>query len=236
MIRIAICDDEKHFVNKLSEILVTYGETIEEIIVINEFYDGRMLVEKYDCKYDIIFLDIKMPYIDGVKVAEQIRLKDPNVTIIFLTSLMGRAVDGYKVQASNFLIKPVSKSKVTREIDQWLDKNRQMKQDAILVENANGQFRIPISSLRYVETFNRNLLLHTESKNVVSYKKLKDVKEQLKDSGFAQSHKGYLINLSYVDTISGNDVHLVTKEIIPLSRVWKKEFMSQLARYLGGNA
>ena len=164
----------------------------------------------------------------------KIRDRDPEVTIIFLTSLLGRAVDGYRVRASNFLIKPVTRNKLTQEIDRWIEKNREKKQECLLVDNVYGQFMIPISSLRYVETFNRNLLLHTEGKSIVCYKKLKEIKERLGNYGFAQSHKGYLVNFSYIDTIKGNDIILVTNEMIPLSRMMKKEFMTQLARYMGG--
>ena len=78
-----------------------------------------------------------------------------------------------------------------------------------------------------------NLLIHTEKREVVCYKKLKQMKKLLEDQGFAQSHKGYLVNLLYVDNICGNDIILVTKEVLPVTRVMKKEFMKNLARYLG---
>jgi len=234
MIKIAVCDDEQRFVEQIKKILVEYGTEIQADIRVSEFYDGVMLLDKYECRYDIIFLDIKMPYIDGVEVAEKIRDRDPEVTIIFLTSLLGRAVDGYRDRASHFLIKPVTRNKLTQEIDRWIEKNREKKQECLLVDNVYGQFMIPISSLRYVETFNRNLLLHTEGKSIVCYKKLKEIKERLGNYGFAQSHKGYLVNFSYIDTIKGNDIILVTNEMIPLSRMMKKEFMTQLARYMGG--
>lgn len=233
MIRIAICDDERHFVNQIKGILLNHNDRIDETIHIEEFYDGIMLLDKYDCSFDIIFLDIKMPYMDGVQVAEKIRLRDKNVTIIFLTSLIGRAVDGYKVKASNFLIKPVDKKKLLDEIDRWIEDNRIKKQECLLIENVNGQFKIPISDLRYIETYNRNLLLHTENQSIVCYKKLKELRSQLEKYGFAQSHKGFLINLDYVNNISGNEVVLVTKEVLPISRQMKKEFMQQLAKYIG---
>lgn len=234
MIRIAICDDEKHFVEQLKNILLTYNKNIEETIYVEEFYDGIMLLDKYDCRFDIIFLDIKMPYMDGVKVAEKIREKDKDVRIIFLTSLLGRAVDGYKVRAENFLIKPIEKKKVIHEIDNYIMLIRMNKQYCILIENTEGQFRVPIASLKYIETYNRNLLIHTEEQSIVCYKKLKELKEHLKDYGFAQSHKGYLVNLSYVKSIKGNDIMLTTKEVLPISRAMKKEFMQCLANYMGG--
>lgn len=234
MIKIAVCDDEKYFVDQIRSILVDYGDEIGETIYVEDFYSGISLIENYDCKYDMIFLDIKMPSIDGVKVAEEIRKKDDAVTIIFLTSLMRRAVDGYKVGAANFLIKPVERRKIIKEIDRWQQKMNGNKQECILVENITGQYRIPISSLRYIETYNRNLLIHSDAKSIVCCnKKLKELKEQLGECGFAQSHKGFIINLSYVDTTSSNEVTLVTKEVLPISRAKKKEFMSLLARFWG---
>lgn len=233
MIKIAICDDEKYFVDQLKNILLTYNSQIEETLYIEEFYDGIMFLDKYDCRFDIIFLDIKMPFIDGVKVAEKIRKKDKNVTIIFLTSLLGRAVEGYKVKAENFLIKPVDKKKVIHEIDKYIMMNHMKKQECILVENTEGQFRIPIISIKYIETYNRNLLIHTENQAIICYKKLKEMKENLKRHDFSQSHKGYLVNLSYVKSIQGNDIMLTTKETLPISRTMKKEFMQELAIYMG---
>lgn len=234
MIKIAICDDEKCFVDQLKNILITYNNYSEESIDIKEFYDGVMLLDKYDCKFDIIFLDIKMPYMDGVKVAEKIRERDKDVTIIFLTSLLGRAVDGYKVKAENFLIKPVDKKKVIQEIDKYIMFNRMKNQNCILIENVEGQFRIPIISIKYIETYNRNLLIHTEDQAIICYKKLKEMKENLKNYAFSQSHKGYLVNLSYVRSIQGTDIMLTTKETLPISRSMKKDFMRELAIYMGG--
>lgn len=233
MIKIAVCDDEVRFVSQIKELLTDYEKEIEEDLVICEFYDGIMLLDKYDCSYDIIFLDIKMPYMNGIKVAEKIRSLDPNVTIVFLTSLLEYAVDGYKVHAANYLIKPVNKKKLTKEIENLIEKSREEVRECLLVENADGQFRIPVSSIKYIETYNRNLLIHTEKREVVCYKKLKQMKKLLEDQGFAQSHKGYLVNLLYVDKICGNDIILVTKEVLPVTRVMKKEFMKNLARYLG---
>ena len=235
MIRIAVCDDEKYFADQIRDLLVKFGDEIGETICVKEFYSGMALLEAYDCKFDMVFLDIKMPELDGVKAAEGIRKRDQDVTIIFLTSLLGRAIDGYKVAAANFLIKPVDKKKLTREIDRWINRRTESKQECLLVENRTGQYKIPVTSLRYIETYNRNLLLHTDDKIVVCCnRKLRDLKGQLEKYGFAQSHKGIIVNLSYVDTTGANDITLVTREVVPVSRSMKKEFMSRLAGYLGG--
>ena len=93
MIKIAICDDERRFVDQIRDILKEYCEEIGQMVYIEGFYDGRMLLDQYRCQFDVIFLDIKMPYIDGMEVAEKIREKDQDVMIVFLTSILDRAID-----------------------------------------------------------------------------------------------------------------------------------------------
>lgn len=193
-----------------------------------------MLLDQYSCQFDIIFLDIKMPYMDGVEVAEKIRERDADVTIIFLTSILERAIEGYRVKAANYLTKPVKKEKLIYEIDNWIENSKMKRQECFLVDNKEGQFRIPIGSISYVETYGRNLLIHTEKQTIECYKKLKQIKERLESYGFVQSHKGILINMSYVNNIEGNEIILITEDKLQVSRSMKKEFMQRLAEYLGG--
>lgn len=234
MIKIAICDDERRFVDQIRDILKEYCEEIGQMVYIEGFYDGRMLLDQYRCQFDVIFLDIKMPYIDGMEVAEKIREKDQDVMIVFLTSILDRAIDGYGVKAANYLRKPVKKGQLIHEINGWIEDNRMKKQECLLVENKEGQFRIPIGSISYVETYDRNLLIHTKKQEIVCYKKLKQIKERLEPYGFAQSHKGILVNMSYVNNIEGNEIILITEDKLQVSRSMKKEFMQRLAVYLGG--
>ena len=77
-------------------------------------------------------------------------------------------------------------------------------------------------------------MIHTEKREIVCYKKLKQIKERLEPYGFAQSHKGILVNMSFVNNISGNEIVLITKDKLQISRSMKKEFMQRLAVYLGG--
>lgn len=193
-----------------------------------------MLLDQYSCQFDIIFLDIKMPYMDGVEVAEKIRERDADVTIIFLTSILERAIEGYRVKAANYLTMPVKKEKLIYEIDNWIENSKMKRQECFLVDNKEGQFRIPIGSISYVETYGRNLLIHTEKQTIECYKKLKQIKERLESYGFVQSHKGILINMSYVNNIEGNEIILITEDKLQVSRSMKKEFMQRLAEYLGG--
>lgn len=90
-----------------------------------------------------------------------------------------------------------------------------------------------LNSLRYVETFNRNLLFHTEQENIICYRSMKEVAQELAPHGFVRCHSGYLINLFYVKGVKKLEITLLTGEMIPISQPKRKEFMEQLTEYWG---
>lgn len=235
MIRTAICDDESFFVDQLKRILVSYGKTINEAMRVREFHDGRTLLSQFDCTFDIIFLDIKMPGMDGMQVAAEIRKKDPIVSIVFLTSLVDKAIESYRFRAADYLLKPAGEERIAEVIERWRQQFAENEPRSLLIENKSGQWRVPVASLRYVETYDRKLRLHVKEDKIVCYKKLKDLQQELEGSGFAQSQKGVLVNLSYIESTrtDTNEIVLVTGEVLPVSRTMKKDFMRQTARYWG---
>lgn len=119
MIHIAICDDEKSFVCHLQDLLSKYAAETGMEIKITAYYDGLELIEKYDTTIDLIFLDIQMKMVDGLKAAERIRQKDKKVEIIFLTTLAQYALEGYTYQATNYIIKPLKYVRLKSEMDKF---------------------------------------------------------------------------------------------------------------------
>lgn len=233
MIHIAICDDEKEFVIYLTDLLDRYAAETGEEIKVTAYYDGMELIEKYDTGIDLIFLDIQMRLMDGLRAAEHVRRMDEKVGIIFLTTLTQYGLEGYKYQAANYIIKPMKYVRLKAEMDQWLKRHRKDDSPSMVIANDSGKYKVFLKSLRYVETFNRNLLLHTEQENIICYKSMKEMERKLQDKGFVRCHTSYIVNLFYVKGIKKLDIELVTGEIIPVSQPKRKEFMEQLADYWG---
>lgn len=100
MLHIAICDDEKEFVQYMIDLLNRYGQETGLDIKITPYYDGMELIEKYDTSIDLIFLDIQMRLVNGLRAAGRIRQMDENVGIIYLTTLTQYGLEGYKYQAA----------------------------------------------------------------------------------------------------------------------------------------
>ena len=229
MLHIAICDDEQSFVDHLNGLIRQYAVENSEEIKVTPFYDGLDLIEKYDPTIDLIFLDIQMKLVDGLRTAEKIRQKDEKVGIIFLTTLTQYGLEGYKYQAANYIIKPMKYIRLKAEMDQWLKKRRPEEDPAILVSNDTGKYKVFLRSLKYVETFNRSLLLHTESEDIICHKSMKEMEQILQDKGFVRCHTSYIVNLSYIKGVKKLEIELVTGEKIPVSQPKRKEFMEKLA-------
>ncbi len=233
MIHIAICDDERDFVTYLTGLLDQYATETGVEIKVTAYYDGMELIEKYDATIDLIFLDIQMRLVNGLRAAERIRQMDEKVGIIFLTTLTQYGLEGYKYQATNYIIKPIRYARLKEEMKQWLERHRQDDSPFIVVANDAGKFKVFLKSLRFIETFNRNLLLHTDQENIICYKKMKELETELVQHGFVRCHSGYLVNLFYVKRIEKLDIILTTGERVPISQPKRKEFMERLADYWG---
>lgn len=233
MVHIAICDDEQNFVTHLTEQLNQYAAETGEEIKVTVYYDGMDLIEKYDTTIDLIFLDIQMKLVNGLRAAEQIRRMDERVGIIFLTTLSQYGLEGYKYRAVNYIIKPMKYVRLKAELDKFLSRYRQEDNPSYVVVNDTGKYKIMLKTLRYAETFNRNLLLHAEQENIICYKSMKELEQDLRDKGFVRCHTSYLVNLFYVKGVKKLEIELITGELIPISQPKRKEFIEQLTEYWG---
>lgn len=233
MLHIAICDDEQRFVDHLTGLIRQYAAETSEEIKVTPYYDGLELIEKYNPTVDLIFLDIQMKIINGLRTAERVRQRDEKVGIIFLTTLTQYGLEGYKYHAANYIIKPIKYVRLRDELNQFLARSRLDDSPSLVVKNDSGRYKIFLKNLRYIETFNRNLLFHTEQENILCYKSMKEIEQELKGQGFARSHSSYLVNLFYVKGARKLEIRLITGEVLPISQPKRKQFIEELTEYWG---
>ena len=232
MLHIAICDDEKGFVQYLTDLLNRYSKETGQDIKITPYYDGIELIEKYDTTIDLIFLDIRMKLVNGLHAAERIRQRDERVGIIFLTTLTQYGLEGYKYQADDYIIKPIKYARLKDEMSLFLKKHRNNTSPFIIISNDKGKYRITLKDIRYIETSNRNLLVHAQD-DIICYKTMKEMEQSLSSQGFGRCHSGYLVNMLYIKRVEKLDVILTTGEIIPISQPRRKSFIECLTDYWG---
>lgn len=209
--KIAICDDESAHIEKIRTILFDY-ET-------DNYLSPTALLDAVSAgvRYDVLFLDIVMPRIDGISLARELRELDEDMLIVFITSQIEYMQTGYEVRAFRYLLKD--------QIDEglpkiWNDIIKELldRQDAYFsYEFERKVYRLPIRDILYFESNLRRIVVHTkDSENATLYGKLDDL--SVKYSSFIRVHKSYLINRRYIRMISAGTVVLSNGEVLPVSR------------------
>lgn len=232
-VRIAICDDEERYRIELKTILNKL--LINADLNIDTFDDGNILADAFAVSpYDLVFLDIEMPAVDGITLAKKIRARSENVFIVFLTSHIEYALEGYEVNALRYLTKPVDIEKLKEVIRYVQEKQGSSRQ--IIIKEDGEEILIDINDVIYMESMNQNVRIVTaKGEHVIRYN-IGDFEEQLKNDGFFRIHRGYLISLSKVKKLSGNDVILDGGETLPVSRSNVKPLKEALYTYVEGTA
>ncbi|MBD5464037.1 MAG: response regulator transcription factor [Lachnospiraceae bacterium] len=234
MYHIIICDDEKAFVSEVKESLERYAKEKGLDFQIQVYYDGKDLIDHYEVKFDLIFMDIKMERVDGLKAAEEIRKRDKEVGLIFLTSVAEHVFRGYEFGAVNYLLKPLKYERLEMELDRFFSTYSGKKERLFVVDNHNTMFSVPYKKIRYIEVEKRNVLMHYEKQQQIIHKSMKEMAQLFKsETAFARCHASFLVNLSYVTGVEGMEAVLSTGERIPISHPKKREFMLRLAEYWG---
>lgn len=235
MIQIAIVEDDKNHAEILKTYLQRYEKEHSVAFQIHQFSDGLDIITDYTAEYDIILLDIQMKHMDGMKTAEKIRKVDEDVAIIFVTSTVQFAVQGYLVDALGYVVKPVPYLAFSQILSKAV---RQLKQkqtkDYLTIGINGGQMRLDISQIYYIESQRHNIALYTDKGTFLTAGPLKKFEAELIPKGFFKCHNAYLVNLHHVVKILQNTVMLSGDIELPISRTRKKVFLDTLTDYLGG--
>lgn len=231
--RIAICDDEEIYRVELKTILDKLLINVDYNI--DTFDDGRQLMESFNkAPYDLVFLDIEMPAIDGITLAKSIRSRSENVFIVFLTGHIEYALEGYEVNALRYLTKPVDISKLKEVIRYVQEKQGSARQ--LIIREDGEEILIDIGDVIYMESMNQNVrIVSAKGEHVIRYN-IGDFEEQLKNDGFFRIHRGYLISLSKVKKLVKSDVIMEDGTALPVSRSNLKPLKEALYAYVEGSA
>lgn len=236
MIKISICDDEIVFCKTLEKLLIDYCKVHDINADIRIFDSSIHFLDSYSSDIDIIFLDIQMPLQDGLSVAQEIRKKDTNVFLVFITSLRQYVFKGYDYQAYQYLLKPVGYRRINLLMDSLIPKLKYNNEQSICVKVKGNIHKIYLSDLIYIETQSRKALLHIDNNQILVNKKMKEFEKLLPAHIFFRCQSSYIVNLSYIKDVIGYQIYLTTNAIVPLSKQRKTELMQQLALYWGGEA
>ncbi|GAA0220778.1 LytR/AlgR family response regulator transcription factor [Metaclostridioides mangenotii] len=222
MIKIAICEDEK----EQQDLLKVYiNQIFEELSIkykLEILNSGEELLENYLKDTDILLLDIQMCKINGMDTARKIRTLDEDVEIIFITSLIEYALEGYEVRAYRYLIKPVKYENLKENIINCM-KEVDIKNKYIMVKEQGNRIKLNISEITYVEVQKETITIHTLKKVYKINGTMSNIEKELDCSRFFRCHKSFLVNLEHIKSIKQYAAVLEDSDEVPVSRYRFKE-------------
>ena len=231
MISVAIVDDDARYVNEIYAHLMRYQTEYDTPIRITSFSNGFELMSDYEPIYDILLLDIEMPHLNGMELAKSIRKSDPHAVIVFITNTAKYAINGYEVNAFDYMMKPIDytqfaiKFKAAIEV---IDKKQEM---SILVPMEDGSRHIKAQEIFYVEVRDHWLFIITKEGEFEMLGSLKEMEEKLLDYHFVRCNKSYLINLQHVTRMRTDSVVMQGNHELKVSRAKRKEVQNAFIEY-----
>ena len=230
---VAIVDDEESARAQLRSCLDELSKQESLEVIIEEFSSGTALLGAYHGEFDIIFLDIEMPGMNGIETAKAIRESDQNVMIVFATAMASYAVRGYEVEAFDFMVKPLNPFSFALKMKRAINRLRTKAADAVLVKQEGDFYHLRVQDIRYLEAFGHYTIFHTVNGDYREYCTFKDAISRIHSKAFASCNRCYYVNMNYITTIRKGMACLGETELL-ISRPQRRSFLDTYSSYLGG--
>ena len=210
MIQIAFCDDDTSALNQVRVLLDQYRVLHDLELTFTAFQHPFELLEAIEkgTRFDILFLDVMMPGVNGIGAAKEIREYDSNVKIIFLTSSSEFAVQSYTVGAYFYQLKPIWAESFYRLMDAVTAACKKEQEFSLILRCKSGITRVDLQELEYCEVIGRTLLFHLNGGAVLeSSGSLDELCSQLAQyDNFLRPHRSFLVNMAFIRSISSRAI------------------------------
>ena len=235
MIRIAICDDEKNVCDQLQGYLERYAKENNRAFEVLVYESADKLLKEYPHDVDLLLLDIYMSGVDGMSAARKIRTFDEQVYLIFITTMSHMAIEGYSVRAFGFVKKPVSYVQFSHELQCVLKQisRQKEKQRSITLKGGGSTYRIPVGDILCCEVRNHAILVYTVDQVLEGRGQIHEMEDQLMPYGFLRCHASFLVNSQSIHHIDQTELTLSNGRKVPISQRRRREFINNLAKYIG---
>ena len=235
MINCIIIDDEPLARKGLRE----YISDVDFLHLAGE-YDNPLKATEMISKGEVqlLFLDIQMPKITGLDFMKTLQKPIP---VIFTTAFPQFALDGFELNALDYLVKPISfdrflkaalKAKEYYEVRQKNEVDKRPIAEAgdyFFIKADNKLVKVSFSDILFIEALQNYVVVHTQEKKLITYLTFKSVEEYLPSSQFIKVHKSFIVSATKIDSIEGNDIR-IGQHYIPISRNLKDEVMEKLLK------
>lgn len=231
-IEIAVCDDETIYIERLVKFIEVYSDEAAVELNLTSYISGEKLVEDIredEKRYDIVFLDVEMPQMDGMDVARAIRNVTMEPILCFVTSHETFAREAYRVEALGYLVKPVSYVELKRLLGravvmiQYQRDCDEAEERYVEIPVARNTAIVDVRNIQYIEKRRNQCILHCTDREITCYEVLKKLYERLNHKTFIYTHQGYIVNFDHIKEVAENVVYLGDGKEVPISRSHYKE-------------
>jgi two-component system LytT family response regulator len=232
IVQCLIVDDEP----VAREILANH---LQKIALVNIVASCKNAIEAFNeinaNQIDLLFLDINMPEISGLSFAKSI---NKNIKVIFTTAYREYAVDGFNLQAVDYLLKPISFERLLQAVNKYLGENVSVvseskheiveeKNDYIFVRSDRKMIKINFSEIIFIESLSDYVKIHLQDKMIVTRETISNIEAKLPQKNFMRIHRSYIVAVAKIKSFT-NEFIEVSKKAIPISRSYKKDVLFRL--------
>ena len=229
-----IVDDE----SIARDIIVSHLSKIDSIEVVatckNAIEAFNILSSK---TVDLIFLDINMPEISGIAFAKSI---NKDVKIIFTTAYRDYAVEGFDLQAVDYLLKPISFERLVKAVNRYFEVHNTLKQTDVLPDETNTfifvradrkMIKIDFDSILYIESYSDYIKIHLDNQDtIVTRETISAIEAKLPNNSFLRIHRSFIICLEKIQSFTNEHI-TINRKALPISRSYKKDVLKTLEKY-----
>lgn len=232
LFKVAIVDDNNSEIDELKKLIEKFELENSCNIEVSVFNDGNQFLGSSMQSFDIVYMDMLMPGLDGIEVSKMLRNISKNVQIIIVSSTPNFAIKGYLVDAVGYILKPVNYFIFKTTTEKAIENLKKEASAFIYINNKGEKLKVNLNDVLYVEVLDHDLFVILKDTRYKIRLTLNEFYENYKKFGFAKPNKSYLVNLKYIDSIKGNEINILG-HIISISKLRRKEFEKEFYDYLG---
>ncbi|WP_396634455.1 LytR/AlgR family response regulator transcription factor [Maribacter sp. R86514] len=195
-------------------LLISYVEKLDFLNLVGEAenpLEALQLMKEHDV--NVLFLDIQMPEIKGTDFAKMV---DANTKIIFTTAYSQYALEGYELNAVDYLLKPITFERFITAVNKVKSNKIVEKSDSFTIKSGYDLHKVKFEDIQYIVSDSEYVTFHMADKKIISNQRLKALGQELPSTMFMRVHRSYIINKNSVTGLKGRDL-LLSDVMIPVS-------------------
>ncbi|MCF0134412.1 MAG: response regulator transcription factor [Blautia sp.] len=240
MFQAAICEDERDIARYIEKTLAAEFNKVGLQVSFDVFHNGKQLLEMINehYHYDMIFMDIEMPEVDGISICKRIREINTESLVIFISNKEELVFSSFEVQPFRFIRKSHYNALLSSLVEAIHAELSRMSPNMLQIVEPRSRdiYSFDINQITYIEAQGKNCRINSMKGSTTIKIKLMELEEQLRNYEFLKPHRSYLVNYKYISSVHKSDIEMTNGDIVPISRgnaeSIKKEYIKYTNRSL----